>query len=203
MRSSLLLPRRLGAFVPFVCFLCLGTAVQAQSKGKAKNEQPDSRMEQILRPDPYRRFDLVYDKKAGTKGFSAPSGRMIETKAAETREFRTKGFLANAYRADKAYSQGATSYNVSDSQKKKLSFTSWFQGKSYSTKASTSPKDYQDNGKKYKDSAASTPTRDYRGKERDAMNRKLTPEQAANNGYKGDLREMKSIDDVRALLNKN
>lgn len=193
MRSSLLLPLCIGAF------LCLAASAQAREK-----EQPkDSRMEQILKPNPNRRFDLTYDKKADSKGFNMPSGRVIETKSAQTQEFRTKGFVANAYRADKAFSQAGTSYDVSDTQKKKLSFTSWFQGKSYSTKASNLPKDYRDNGKKYNDSALSMPTRDFRGKERDAMNKKLTPEQAANNGYKGDLKEMKSIDDIRALLNKN
>lgn len=51
--------------------------------------------------------------------------------------------------------------------------------------------------------AAEVPTRDFRGPERKNLKKALTPEQQAANAYDGTLTELKSIDDVRALLNKS
>lgn len=159
-------------------------------------------MEQILNPNPNRRFNLVYDKKVPGKGFNASTGGVVETKAAAvSKNFNTNSFVTNASHAAKTYSAGDTGYDAG-ATKKKFGFLSWFQGKSYTTKAASGAKDFGGN-KKYGDTAVTAAPRDFRGKERDKLNKTLTPEQAANNGYKGDLKEMKSIDDVRALLNKN
>lgn len=173
--------------------LCLGTAAQAQ--------QQESRIDQILNPDPTRRFDLRNAKSYGIRNYKGQSGKVVETKSATLPDkFRAKEYLTGAFHSQKSFWQGDFKYSVNEANTKSR-FLFLLPGKSYTTQA-VPTKAFPDKGK-YRDASATSPTRDFRGKERDKMNKHLTPEQATNNGYRGDLHELKSIDDVRALLNKS
>jgi hypothetical protein len=193
MRSSLLIPLLLCGL------LYLGTPVRAQEK--------DSRLEQILHPDPNRRFDLVYDKKVKNKGFYSPSGT-VETKAAPVKSFTTSGYITAAYKGEKAYNSGKSGYDVSSTQKKKFSFLSWFQGKKYATKTASDTKDFA-GSKNFSDTNLTAATHDYRGggafqskDEPGKFKKNLSPDnRELPNTYGDGFQELKTIDDVRNLLN--
>ncbi len=188
MRSTLTLPLIAGGL------LCLGAAT-------AGAQEQESRIEKILKPDMTRQYD--YGKTAsGAKAFNSSTGGRVpvENKAFGLRKFDAKDYLTGAYNGQKSCWMGDFKYNADD--KKASRFLFIFPSKNYKTQTAAT-KDYSGAQKKYSDAAVSNPTRDFRGKEREKLKQHLTPEQAANNGYRGDLIQLKSIDDVRALLNKS
>lgn len=187
MRPSLFLPLLLGGL------LCLG--------GVARAQQQESRMDQILKPDLGRAFNISKEKQFGSRGFDSSTNRVLDTRNAATpKKFEAKDFLTGSFHNDKSFWMGDFKYSTSSASTGSR-FLFLFPSKKYGTK-DVAVKTFHDKGS-YNDSAVTTPTRDFRGKEREKLNKSLTPEQAANNGYRGDLTELKSIDDVRALLNKS
>jgi len=174
--------------------LCLGVVAHAQ--------QQEEKMNKILHPDMNKSFNLSMQKKFGTNGFNSSTNRVIEMKTVpESRRYDIKSFLTGAYHNDKSFWMGDFKYsgvNEANTQPRHL-FT--LPGKNYSSKT-VAVKGMTGVDKHY-DAATNVPTRDFRGKESERLRTQLTPEQAANNGYRGELNELKSIDDVRALLNKS
>ena len=172
--------------------LCLGATAQAQ--------QQEARINQILRPDESKSFDLSMQKKFGARSYDSRTGRVIDLKkVSESRQYGIKSFLTGTFRGDKSFWMGDFKYSAGEANTQpRCLFT--LPGKSYATQAAA-VKSAPGFDKHYE--AANVPTRDFRGKEREKFRAQLTPEQAANNGYRGDLTELKSIDDVRALLNKS
>jgi len=227
-------PRR---FLLLLVLLCLGVPVQAKDdafkaqikamKQKAKLEKQeqrrkererrknpashDSRMDQILRPNTDRSFNLMKEKSADTSAakLNTRSNRTPETtkKPWLPQKFNSKTYLTGGYRDSKSFWMGDFQYTVGAANTaSRASFTD--PSKKYQTKA-TPVKDAPD-VRNYSDSALTLPTKDFRGggafTNRDDFRKfvtPLTPEQAANNGYKGELVELKSIDDIRELLNKS
>jgi hypothetical protein len=188
MRSSLILPLIAGGL------FCLGAAT-------SQAQQQESRIDKILKPDMTRQYD--YGKTAtGSKAFNAPNGNSVavENKSVGLRKFDAREYLTGGFQAQKTCWMGDFKYALDE--KKSSRFLYIFPTKNYKTQT-VATKDFSSSQKKYSDAAVSTPTRDYRGQEREKLKQHLTPEQAANNGYRGDLQQLKSIDDVRALLNKN
>jgi hypothetical protein len=186
MSRSLFLPLLLGAV------LCLGGAAHAQIQ--------EEKIERILRPDMNKSFNVSMQKRFGTSSFDSNTGKVVEMKTVtEPRKFSIKSFLTGEFHSGKSFWMGDFKYSTNDASTQPR-FLFSLPGKSYATKA-MSVKGAAGLDKPY--DVASVPTRDFRGKERERLNTQLTPEQAANNGYRGDLKELKSIDDVRALLNKS
>jgi len=216
MRLSLLLPLLLGGM------LCLGGPAPARADENAKaqakadaelksslkhqrreqrNAQSDSRMDQILHPSTERSFDLSREKRFGSKDFTGHESKVVETKGAyQPQKFSAKEYLTGSYHNDKSYWMGDFKYSVGDANATPHS-SYLAQKKTFQTK-DAAVKDAA-GIKKYTDSSTNLPTREYRGKESQRLNTALTPEQATKNGYGGELREMRSVDDVRALLNKS
>lgn len=187
MPPSLLFPLLCGAL------LCLG--------GVAGAQEQESRINQILKPDLGRAFDLTKEKKFGSKGYENQNGRFSQIKSAYMpQRFQAKDYLTGSFHNEKSFWMGDFKYSVNEANTKSR-FSFLLPGKTYGTK-DVPTKAFSHQGT-YRDSAVTSPTRDFRGKERDKFKSHLTPEQAANNGYRGDLVELKSIDDVRALLNKS
>jgi len=186
MSRSLFLPLALGGL------LCLGGAAQAQMQ--------EEKVERILHPDMNKSFDTSIQKKFGSNTFNNnTNGRVIEMKTvSESRKFNIKSFLTGNFHNDKSFWMGDFKYNLGEAYPQPRSFMQ--SGKKFSTNAA--PVKAATGIDKHYD-AASIPTRDYRGTERNKMKAHLTSQQAAQNGYDGELKEMKSIDDVRALLNKS
>ena len=173
--------------------LCLGVSAQAQ--------QQEARIEKILRPDEGKSFDLSFEKKFGTSNFDSRTGRVLDFKSlSESRQYSIKNFLTGTFRNDKAFWMGDFKYTATPEANTQARSLFTLPGKSFNTKT-VAVKTVAGVEKHY--DASDVPTRDFRGKERQKLDVPLTPEQAANNGYRGDLTELKSIDDVRALLNKS
>ena len=180
--------------------LCLG--------GTAHAQQQESRIQQILRPDETKVFDLNAPKQFGTGGFDSKTNRVVELKNInESRQYSIKSFLTGTFRSDKSFWMGDFKYSATNEANTQPRYMFTLPGKSYTSKAAEM-KSATGYDKHY--DAANVPTRDYRGsgafggtKDASKLRTPLTPEQAANNGYRGDLNELKSIDDVRALLNKS
>ncbi|MEI6562317.1 MAG: hypothetical protein WCO68_09575 [Verrucomicrobiota bacterium] len=187
------MPRTLFLLLMLGGALCLGSAAQAQMQ--------EEKINRILRPDESKSFDLSVQKKFGTTGFSSSTGKVIEAKTVtESRQYSIKNFLAGAFRSDKSFWMGDFKYSSTSEASTQPRHLFTLPEKNYNAKT-VAMKSATGWEKKY--DAANVPTRDFRGKEREKLNVPLTPEQAANNGYRGDLSELKSIDDVRALLNKS
>ena len=181
-------------FLPLVFggMLCLHGVARAQA---------DSRMEQILHPSQEKAFDLTKEKRFGSKGFDSRTNKVVEMKSTYLpRKFDAKSFLTGSYHGDKSFWMGDFKYSAGAANTTPHSLF-LAPGKTYQTKAS--PVKDASGVKTYSDAAAALPTRDFRGRERQKLHTALTPEQAANNGYQGELTELKSINDVRALLNKS
>lgn len=193
MRLSLLLPLVLGGV------LCLGGAARGQS---------DSRMEQILHPSTERAFDLTREKSFGTKDYDGRSKKVLETKSTYLpQKFNAKTYLTGSFHNDKSFWLGDFKYSVGDANT--TPHSSFLRSvKSFQTK--NAPVKDAPGIKNYSDASTSLPTRDYRGSgafasatDSKKLHILLTPEQAAKNGYEGSITELKSVDDVRALLNKS
>ena len=186
MRRIALLPLFLGGL------LCLAGAAQAQ--------QQESRIQKILHPDTTRQFDLTREKRFGAQSYDGATGKSAPVKAAPAfRKFDGKEFLTGAYHTDKSFWMGDFKYNAGAEAIIKprsllLLPESAHAGKAAAVKtAPNTQKTFE---------AATVPTRDFRGRESERFHRTLTPEQAAANAFEGPLTELKSIDDVRTLLNK-
>ena len=186
MRPLVLLPLLLAAE------LYPGHALQAQ--------QQDSRMDRIMHPDLSQSFDLDKSKMYGSKAFDSKSRSSAEPKGFFLpHKFNSKEYLTGAYSGGKSFWLGDFKYSTTEANTTPRSQLK-LSASSDATKASPVKAD-RDAKKQYE--THSVATRDFRGKERAKLNTSLTPEQAANNGYRGDLHELQSIDDVRALLNKS
>jgi len=174
--------------------LCLGGAAYAQ--------QQESRIQQILKPDESRGFDLDHAKSfGGAKSFQRKPDKNFSLRSVSTpQKFNAKEFLTGKFHNEKSFWMGDFKYSVSQANTSSP-FQFLMPGKKYSTK-DVPVKDATGYDKHYND-AATVATRDFRGKERNKLNMHLTPQQAANNGYQGTLTELKTIDDVRTLLNKS
>lgn len=172
--------------------MCLGTAAFAQ--------QQESRINKIIKPNLNQSFDTSTAKSFGTNSFDKTNGKSVSLKTSSwTQVFNIKAFLTRNFRNDKSVWMSDSKFATTDantSPRSPLRVTE----KVAATKAATVKTAY-DAEKGYDTRTA--PTRDYRGKEMEKFGAHLTPEQAANNGYRGGLTELKSIDDVRALLNKS
>jgi len=187
------MPRTLFLLLMLGGALCLGSAAQAQ--------QQEEKINRILRPDENKSFDTSLQKKFGTTGFNSSTGKTIVVKKVpESRPYNIKNFLAGTFHSEKSFWMGDFKYSGTSEANTQPRHLFTLPEKSYSAKP-VAMKSATGWDKKY--DAASVPTRDFRGKERAKLNVPLTPEQAANNGYQGELTELKSIDDVRALLNKS
>ena len=184
-RSLLCLPLVVGGV------LCLGGAAQAQMQ--------EEKVNRILHPDMNKSFDTSIQKKFGSSSFNNnTNGRVIEMKTvSESRKFNIKSFLTGKFSNDKSFWMGDFKYDLGNSKTLSRSFAL---PESFLTNAAP-VKRAQGIDKHY--DAASVATRDYRGTERNKMRAHLTQQQAAQNGYDGELKELKSIDDVRSLLNKS
>ena len=186
MRPLLLIPLFLmGALYP-------GGAVQAQ--------QQESRMEKMIHPDLNQSFDLERSKAFGLKAFQTRSRGSTDAKSFSfSQKFNPKEYLTGSFKGEKSFWLGDFKYSTTEAN---LTSRSRLVLPKNSEAAKSAPvKSDRDAQKRYE--TGTVPTRDFRGKEREKMYTSLTPEQAANNGYRGDLHELKSIDDVRALLNKS
>lgn len=174
---------------------------QSRKAAEQRNAPPDSRMDQILHPSTERSFDLSREKSFGSKDFSGNENKVVETKGTYLpQKFSAKEYLTGGYHNDKSFWMGDFKYSVGDANT--TPHTSYLaQKKTFQTK-DVAVKDAA-GIKKYTDASTNLPTREYRGKESQRLNTELTAEQAAKNGYGGELKEMRSIDDVRALLNKS
>ena len=168
--------------------------------GAARAQERDSRMERIIHPDMSRGFDLSIQKKFGSNAFDSKTSKVIELKSIpESRKYDIKSFLTGQFHGDKSFWMGDFKFSAKEANTKSP-YLFKLPEKSYGTKP-MEVKSVTGLDKHFE--AGSVPTRDFRGKERDKLNTHLTPEQAANNGFRGELRELKSIDDVRDLLNKS
>ena len=187
------MPRSLFLLLMLGGALCLGGTAQAQMQ--------EEKINRILRPDESKSFDLSVQKKFGTTGFNSSTGKVIEMKkVSDSRQYSIKSFLAGTFRSDKSFWMGDFKYSGASEANTQPRHLLTLPEKNYNAKT-VAMKSATGWDKKY--DAASVPTRDFRGKEHEKFKVPLTPEQAANNGYRGDLNELKSIDDVRALLNKS
>ena len=172
--------------------LCLGGAAHAQ--------QQEEKINKILHPDMNKSFNTSMQKKfASTNAFNSSTNKVIELKTvSESRNYSIKSFLTGNFHHETSFWMGDFKYSASETNPLPRSFM--LAGKSFNTKT-VAVKSATGFNKHY--DAANVPTRDFRGKERGKLNAHLTADQAANNGYRGELTELKSIDDVRALLNKS
>ena len=194
------MPRTLFLLLMLGGALCLGSAAQAQMQ--------EEKINRILRPDESKSFDLSLQKKFGTTGFNSSTGKVIEVKTVtESRQYNIKNFLTGTFRSDKSFWMGDFKYSSASEANTQPRHLFTLPEKNYSAKT-VAMKSATGWEKKY--DAANVPTRDFRGggafastKDAGKIHVPLTPEQAANNGYRGDLSELKSIDDIRALLNKS
>lgn len=184
---------------PLVLFLLLLAAVLCPS-GAVQAQQQESRMDKMLHPDLNQSFDVDKSKSFGSRAFDSKSRRSTEAKSFSLpQKFNSREYLTGAYSGGKSFWLGDFKYSTAEANttpRSKLVLTT----NSDATKTSPVKSD-RDAQKQYETRAVAT--RDFRGKERAKLNTSLTPEQAANNGYRGELTELKSIDDVRALLNKS
>ncbi|MCX6967356.1 MAG: hypothetical protein NTZ46_06160 [Verrucomicrobia bacterium] len=186
MPRSPILPLLLGGL------LCLG--------GTAYGQQQEEKIDRILHPDLNKSFNVSMQKKFGSNTFDSRTSRVVELKTvSESRKYNIKSFLTGEFRSDKSFWMGDFKYSAKEANTQSRSLFT-LPGKSFSTKP-MAVKDAAGADKHY--DVASVPTRDFRGKEREKLQSQLTPEQATYNGYRGELKELKSIDDVRALLNKS
>lgn len=159
-------------------------------------------MQKILKPDQNQTFDLMKGKAVIGKAFEKKANPSFDLKSVYwPKIFNAKSYLTGRFVADKAFWMGDFKYASGEgaANLKPKSSLSFLQ-KQYATKTVDS-KTADVTGKTY--DTRSVATRDFRGKEKDKLKRQLTPEEAANNGFRGELKQLKSIDDVRDLLNKN
>ena len=186
MRPLVLLPLLLlGGFCP-------GGAVQAQ--------QQESRMDKIIKPDLTKSFDVSMSKSFGSKVFDNKGSRSVDSKSFSLPEkFNSKEYLTGSYKGDKSFWMGDFKYSTAAANT--TSRSQLILPKNSDATKTAPVKAAREAQQRYE--TGTVATRDFRGKEREKMNTSLTPEQAANNGYRGQLNELKSIDDVRALLNKS
>jgi len=113
-------------------------------------------------------------------------------------KFNASEFLTGKFNNSKSFWGGDFKY-ATDKPSPTSRFMSWFPTKIFGTKSvavksANAEKTYQ---------TGTLATRDYRGSESRKIGTHLTPEQAAENSYDGPITQLKSIDDVRNLLNKS
>lgn len=179
-------------FLPLVVWgvLCLG--------GAAHGQQQDSRIEQILNPNRGQAFNLMQAKRFGAKSFEAKAGPTFLVKPVSTpQKFNASEFLTGKFNNGKSFWGGDFKY-ATDKPSPTSRFFSWFPTKLFGTKSVAVKSANVE--KTYETGALAT--RDYRGRERQKFGRPLTPEEAAN-AYDGPITQLKTIDDVRDLLNKS
>ena len=168
--------------------------------GAARAQQQETRIEKILKPDMNRSFNLAKEKSFGSNAFESKDCTSINLKSLSwSQKFNSKEYLTGSFHNDKNFWMGDFKYSAGEANTKPR-FSLALPGKSYDVKSATVKSAY---GVEKSYEAASVPTHDFRGKEREKFNKALTPEQAAANAYDGTLTELKSIDDVRDLLNKS
>ena len=167
--------------------------------GTAHAQQQESRIEKILQPDMNQSFNAEKAKHFGSNAFETKSSKNFGLKALSwPQKFDSKEFLTGSYRNDKNFWMGDFKYSVGDAYSTKpRSLLVLPQKETKAVAVKTAP------GMDKHSEAASIPTRDFRGREFQKMKTPLSPDQGANNSYEGTLTELKSIDDVRALLNKS
>ena len=138
---------------------------------------------------------VTLDVEGDSKG-----SRNIELKSVSwPKKFDAKEFLTGNFKGDKPFWMGDFKYATAEANTTPRS--QLVLPKNSDAGKSAAVKSARESQKHYE--TGTVPTRDFRGKEREKLNTSLTPQQAANNGYRGGLTELKSIDDVRALLNKS
>jgi hypothetical protein len=182
-----------------------------RQEAERRKRPPDARIDQILHPDVGQSFNLSKEKRFGTKGYDTSSPNILEFKSPVLpQKFNAKEYMTGSFHGEKAFWMGDFRYsvNAANTAPKSLFF---LPGKTYQTKA-VPVKGVNDASKNFTDVNSALPTRDFRGGgafgrsgkfDQQRLDTPLTPEQAAANGYRGDLTELKTIDDVRTLLNKN
>lgn len=168
--------------------------------GALQAQQQESRMDKIIKPDLTKSFDVSMSKSFGSKAFDNKGSRSVESKSFSLPEkFNSKEYLTGGFKGNKPFWLGDFKYSTADANTTPRS--QLILPKNSDATKSAPVKSARESQKHYE--TGTVATRDFRGKEREKLNTSLTPEQAANNGYRGGLNELKSIDDVRALLNKS
>ena len=168
--------------------------------GALQAQQQESRMEKIIKPDLTQSFDVNMSKSFGSKAYDSKSSRSADSKSFSLpQKFNAKEYLTGSFKSEKGFWMGDFKYSTAEAST--VPRSQLILPKNSDAAKAASVKSDRDAQKQFE--TGTVATRDFRGKEREKMNASLTPEQAANNGYRGDLTELKSIDDVRALLNKS
>ena len=179
-------------FLPLLVWgvLCLGGAAHAQ--------QQESRIENILKPDRNQSFNLMQAKSFGSKSYERKADTNFQLNSVSTpQKFNATQFLTGKFNNGKSFWGGDFKYSA-DKPVATSRFLSWlptkiFGSKSVAVKSANVGKTYE---------TGILATRDYRGPESRKFGTHLTSEQAAN-AYDGQITQLKSIDDVRNLLNKS
>jgi len=194
--SSSALRRRGALLCVLAGALALGAGAQAQVQEK--------RIEQILKPDTTRAFDLRQSSVSGKK-FSTPDTPLPVKASPVLRKFDARSYLTGAFHANKTYWAGdfqfAASNKSASTRGGNIATASYpIRSLPFPVQALSDKGAYFEANKEF--SARAHESKAWE-KTREKLLRQLTPEEAANVGYKGDFHELKTIDDIRALLNKS
>ena len=160
-------------------------------------EQERKLMDRIDNPDMNRAFELQKATSFGTNSFGT-TGTAHVKEFYYPKKFNSKDFLTGSYGGSKQCWMGDFKYALNAFDTKSLSES----GKRFGTKA-VATQGANDSTKGYGVKEFGTQTAHFRGKSQDKFDKQGPTALAGPVGYEGTLAPLKSIDDVRDLLNKN
>ncbi len=171
-----------------ICLFPMPAEAQTQDRGL---------MERIDKPDLHRSFIAQKGAKFGTSAYQK-TGEAYVKEFYYPKKFSSKEFLTGSY-ATKPCWMGDFLYSTRAAKTPSW----WDAGKHFGTKTMATNAVY-DAAKGYgADKAVPAKTASIRGRSQDKIDLQGAAAMAGPMGYEGTLAPLKSIDDVRMLLNKN
>ncbi len=162
-------------------------------------EQERKLMDRIERPDMTRSFGADKKDFMGSKSFSGGGAAQVKDYSL-LKNFRSKDYLTGSYSGNKGFWMGDFKYATQEADTEGRGAAAQARKKDFATKA-LPVKDLQDGGKTYASRTMATKAVEWKGRSQDKMD--VQGPEAMNTIRDGTFTELKTIDDVRNLLNKN
>ncbi len=156
-------------------------------------------MDRIDNPDRNQSFDAYNKGFNGGKAFSGGGTATVKDYSL-LKNFRSKDYLTGAYSGDKGFWMGDFKYATREADTEGRGAAARARKQEFSTKAMP-VKDLHDGSKTYASRTVATKAVEWRGRSQDKMD--VQGPEAQNTIRDGTFTELKTIDDVRDLLNKN
>lgn len=183
--------------LPVLLLLLCGALCGSLCHRALAQEQERKLIDRIMKPDETVSFGAQKKDFFNAKSFKADSAHVNDFYMPQ--KFKAKDYLTGAYSGQKGFWKGDFKYGTAEADTKGKGMTPRIV-KGYDTKAMPVKAD-RDATKNYGTGTYATDTSKVRGKSQDKID--IEGPQALNTIQDGSFTELKTIDDIRNLLNKN